>query len=67
MAENISEKGLIKCLVEKDKYKGTAVYLHEVLQFNEKVYPMFNEAITRILLKDHTNCMAKLLALRLFK
>lgn len=67
MSEKVSAQNLIKCLTEKDKYKGTAAYLHEVNQFNEKIYDIINEALVTVLLQSHGNAMSKLLALRLFK
>lgn len=58
---------MLKCLQDKDNYKGTLVYLQEVNKFNEKVYDYVNVALEGTLLQKHKNYMAKLLALRLFK
>ena len=41
--------------------------MHEVNQFNESVYGIFNEVFISVLLKPNQNYMSKLMALRLFK
>lgn len=67
MSDSLSTKNLIACIQEKEKYKGTLIYLQEAHKFNEKVYDIFNEALETVFLAKHNNYMAKLLSLRLFK
>ena len=67
MNEVLTTQNLIRCMTEKDKYKGSAPYILKAGQFKEEVYEMFNEALKEVIIKKHNNYMAKLMALRIFR
>ena len=64
---NLSAEHLIKCIIEKDKYKQTQLYIKELELENDSVYNIINQALYNILVNNNQPPASKLYALRFLK